>query len=840
MQIFSRKGWLVCGVWAVMLCLGLQLRAADATVSSGSPDDLQSSLGDVVSGGGGTITVTTPILIGDTNVSDTVDWSFDGVSNVVLTASGNSLFVVEDGGSLTLSNMALVNGTSTNGGAVYVFTNGMATFVNCLFSNNVAQGLDGISFGTNSSSTNDGTGDVTSGTRRGAAAFGGAIFNLGNLSIFLCVFATNSAIGGTGGDGQAGRDAVTHGGDGTPGGGGGWAFGGGIYSAGPLFVMDSTFSDNFAQGGTAGIGGAGGSGLVSGATGSGGTGGSAGGAGLYCTNTNSVVVILSSTFANNLAQGGLSQTGGRGSAGLGIGGPHGGNAFGGGVDNDNGSSAVVTNCTFFENDANGGTGGNGGNGGGKGGNGGDGGNAVGGGLYNLGTVTVVNCTFSKGSAVGGTNGLAGSGNAVAKNGRRGNSRGGNVANASRNKKGSFTLVNSIIATNLSGGGGFGKFIDGGYNVIADRSIPFKRSGTSLTRTNPLVGDLAANGGPTKTIAILSNSPAVNFIQADDWPTNDQRGIRRPQLTFPDAGAFELNPFELSIITQPVSTNVPAGSNALFSVKVSGPGPMYQWYFDPSNVVVDPGDAIDGAISKTLLATNVGQYLVVITNNFGSAVTSSVVTLGLISNVPPVITNITISPSSPVLVGTTNVTITAAAGGTKPLAYQWFFMNFENGKTNMLTDDGNISGATNSILLIASAQTTNSGSYGVLVTNIAGSAFLGGATLIVSTNSSGSTNPAPPPVSLLQSDSVQNPRKVSFQAAGARVPVAPGTGDSASILSPRRAKVPEQSELRKNPISQAVPPGYEAVDGARLWTFWRGARLPCRTFRGRPRSFRAVA
>ena len=37
-----------------------------------------------------------------------------------------------------------------------------------------------------------------------------------------------------------------------------------------------------------------------------------------------------------------------------------------------------------------------------------------------------------------------------------------------------------------------------------------------------------------------------------FPPYDQRGVSRPQLTFADAGAFELNPNELFILGQPQS------------------------------------------------------------------------------------------------------------------------------------------------------------------------------------------------------------------------------------------------------------------------------------------------
>ena len=67
----------------------------------------------------------------------------------------------------------------------------------------------------------------------------------------------------------------------------------------------------------------------------------------------------------------------------------------------------------------------------------------------------------------------------------------------------------------------------------------------------------------------------------------------------------------------------------------------------------------------------------------------------------------------------NVTFTVAASGTAPLAYQW------------RKDGSSISGATSSTYTIASAKTTDAGSYTVVVTNSAGSVTSSAATLTVS-------------------------------------------------------------------------------------------------------------
>jgi CSLREA domain-containing protein len=65
--------------------------------------------------------------------------------------------------------------------------------------------------------------------------------------------------------------------------------------------------------------------------------------------------------------------------------------------------------------------------------------------------------------------------------------------------------------------------------------------TGLTNTinaDPLLGSLAPNGGPTQTIALLSNSPAIDAAAPIAGITIDQRGVARPVGVAPDLGAFE--------------------------------------------------------------------------------------------------------------------------------------------------------------------------------------------------------------------------------------------------------------------------------------------------------------
>ncbi len=109
---------------------------------------------------------------------------------------------------------------------------------------------------------------------------------------------------------------------------------------------------------------------------------------------------------------------------------------------------------------------------------------------------------------------------------------------------SFVSVDTIF-DNPSGGdlsnglGPGGSFLSLGHNLFsttfpASPSIP-----SDLINTNPLLGPLANNGGPTLTQALLPGSPAIIAGIAVAGVTTDQRGVFRPQGIGPDIGAFEV-------------------------------------------------------------------------------------------------------------------------------------------------------------------------------------------------------------------------------------------------------------------------------------------------------------
>ena len=643
-----------------------------------------------------------------------------GTNNVTIT--GNRLcrlFTVLPGvTNFTLRGITLSGGQNTNGGGIYISSGAVVTLTDCTFIGNSA-------VGTNGTAGRNGSGGGTIGNNggngtAGVQALGGAIYNLGGLTIYNGSFFTNRVTGGTGGTGGNGSDGTFQGGNGGSGGAGGLGYGGAIYNLGTLRMTNCTFSGNTVSGGSGGSGGANGAGPFAGNAGRGGAGAPGSGAAVYSAQN---LTAINCTFSVNAAQSGSSAAGGTdSSSGNGVNGPSGASSYGGGIYLR--GVGTLTNCTFATNIVIGGNGGDGGaanaNGGITSGNGGNGGNGFGGGLYNTGAVVVVNCTFSGCGAVGGTNGVGGSVAFPGTDGAPGAGRGGDIA---QQGSGTFVLRNTILAATIAGANAYdtstGRITDGGYNISSDGSLNL--TGTSLKNTDPKLGSLADNGGPTPTMALQPTSPAINKIPRASSPAIDQRGIPRPQ---PQGGLSDIGAYELvrlpAILAQPQSQTNIINTSVTFTVSAFGDALSYQWRFNGEDIP----DAIDSSYTIDSVGTeNAGDYDVVITNNYGS-VTSTVASLTVLE--PP---EITTQPTDLSVAQGSNGTFTVEATGLEPLYYQWKF----NGT--------NISAATDTSFGITNAQQSNAGSYTVVITNVDGSVTSTQAVLTVGVSPSIAIQPA---------------------------------------------------------------------------------------------------
>jgi len=192
--------------------------------------------------------------------------------------------------------------------------------------------------------------------------------------------------------------------------------------------------------------------------------------------------------------------------------------------------------------------------------------AGGGGIYTRGVLTLTNVTINGNtSATGGglrfdagtatlTN-VTISGNTTANEGGGGGICNGGVG-------GTATLRNTIVANDPSAGNCSGPIISSGHNLSSDNTCGFHGTG-DLNNTDPLLGPLQDNGGPTFTQALLPGSPAIDAADPTDFPTTDQRGVPRPQGSGPDIGAYEwtpVNPYEGTIGTEITITGSGFGAN----------------------------------------------------------------------------------------------------------------------------------------------------------------------------------------------------------------------------------------------------------------------------------------
>jgi len=119
--------------------------------------------------------------------------------------------------------------------------------------------------------------------------------------------------------------------------------------------------------------------------------------------------------------------------------------------------------------------------------------------------------------------------------------------------GTFELKNTIIADNTGGGSagncfGAGTFASAGFNLESGNTCHLTATG-DLINTEPKLGPLQNNGGPTPTQALLAGSPAIDAGSCTDIVGNplsiDQREVLRPQ---PAGGNCDIGAYELASAT----------------------------------------------------------------------------------------------------------------------------------------------------------------------------------------------------------------------------------------------------------------------------------------------------
>lgn len=145
-----------------------------------------------------------------------------------------------------------------------------------------------------------------------------------------------------------------------------------------------------------------------------------------------------------------------------------------------------------------------------------------------------------------------------------------------------TIENTIVAGNSgaasSDGGGdcYGTAAtdnagssDLGGNIDSDGSCFSPSVARDHTGVNPDLGELADNGGPTETDALLAGSPAIGDAVAASCPASDQRGVPRSGAC--DSGAFQAADADLALsIAAP--KRAAAGSPITYTLTITDEGP----------------------------------------------------------------------------------------------------------------------------------------------------------------------------------------------------------------------------------------------------------------------------
>ena len=193
---------------------------------------------------------------------------------------------------------------------------------------------------------------------------------------------------------------------------------------------------------------------------------------------------------------------------------------------DNYGIVNISNSTFSENNASG----------------------FGGAIGNYTSLIISNSTFSDNSA--GTDGTAiamviGLGTITNSTFSGNTGSHGMFTNVNNPSLTSLTLKNTIVNTNDAGLNCRGVITNGGNNLENGTSCGWDSNNGSMSNTNPTLGSLQNNGGPTDTFALLPGSPAIDGViynAPNDCPATDQRGIARPQGPRCDIGAYESTMF----------------------------------------------------------------------------------------------------------------------------------------------------------------------------------------------------------------------------------------------------------------------------------------------------------
>ncbi|MCX8520274.1 MAG: DUF1566 domain-containing protein [Rhodoferax sp.] len=255
------------------------------------------------------------------------------------------------------------------------------------------------------------------------------------------------------------------------------------------------------------------------------------------------------------------------------------------------------------------------------------------------------------------------------------------------------------------------------------------------RTQPSAQSLATGQPATFTVEATGTSP-LHYqwkLNGKDIPTATSSSYTLPASTMADSGAaysvvisnahgtVTSNPAILTVTVLPVISKQPAaqtvdpGKPVTFSVEATGTAPLsYQWKRNGTDI---PNATSSSYTLLTTSKTDNDALFSVVVSNKAATVTSSAARLTV--NEAPAFT---VQPASQTVYASQTASFSVSATGTAPLTYQW--------KKNGIPIDGAPNSSSYTTPATSNAD-IGTATYSVAVSNSAGTATSGSATLTVS-------------------------------------------------------------------------------------------------------------
>ena len=241
-----------------------------------------------------------------------------------------------------------------------------------------------------------------------------------------------------------------------------------------------------------------------------------------------------------------------------------------------------------------------------------------------------------------------------------------------------------------------------FTVSATGTTPFSYQWTKITSTatNVLVNGGNISGATTNVLTI------ANVLAADQ--ATYQVAISNPAGSVTTNGTLVV--MDPAILVPPVGVTNIIGSTVTFNVTAVGTTSLgYQWRQNGSPLF---GQNASNLVLIAIANSDAGNYTVVVTNSVGSVTSAP----AMLVTVPPLITS---QPTNVTVIQGQPASFSVSVNGQLPFSYQWQL------------NSNNILNATNRIYSIAAAtNSTDAGSYRVVVVNPQGSQTSSNALLTV--------------------------------------------------------------------------------------------------------------